>query len=53
MKDNNSQLSQTVLMIKDKVAVIVSNQPPEDKKKSDETPMITTDRHNQLIRNDS
>lgn len=42
MKDNNSQLLQTVLMIKDKVAVIESYQNPEDKKKGDETVMTTT-----------
>lgn len=41
MKDNNSQLLQTVLMIKDKVAVIESKQNPEDKKKSDETEIKT------------
>ena len=39
MKDNNSQLLQTVLMIKDKVAVIESKQAPEDKKKDDESVM--------------
>ena len=42
MKDNNSQLLQTVLMIKDKVAVIESYQNPGDKKKGDETVMTIT-----------
>ena len=42
MKDNNSQLLQTVLMIKDKVAVIESKQNPEDKKKGDESVIKAT-----------
>ena len=41
MKDNNNQLLKTVLMIKDKVAVIEANQNPEDKKITSETAFQT------------